>query len=82
VDSVIINFPAEYTIESLPKNVTLNTAFGIYSMSFEVKDNNIYCVRSFEQDSFRQPVTEYKNYGSFLNNIYKTDRSRIVFLKK
>lgn len=82
VDSISINFPPDYTVESLPKNLIYNTSFGIYSISFEINGNSIYCVRSFVQDPFRLPIADYKKYAVFLNNIYKADRSKIVFVKK
>jgi len=42
----------------------------------------VYCVRSFEQNASRFPAGDYQKFAVFFNNIYKADRSKIVFIKK
>jgi transglutaminase-like putative cysteine protease len=82
VDSVTINILSNYTVESLPKDIVMNTPYGNYSMSFKVNNNKIYCVRSFEQNSARFPSSEFKKFADFLNSIYKADRSQVVLIKQ
>ncbi len=82
VDSIIINLASDYAIESLPKDVVLNTAYGNYSIHFKIDKNIVYCVRAFEQNASKFPAADYKSFGNFLNAIYKADRSKIVFTKK
>ncbi len=82
IDSTTINLASDYSIESLPKDIVLNTVYGVYSIRFKVNNNVISCVRSFEQNSSRFPASEYKKFGAFTNDIYKADRSKIVFVKK
>jgi hypothetical protein len=81
IDSVTIDLIAGYSVEGLPKDVVMNTAYGNYSIKFKVDNNKVYCVRSFEQNESRFPAAEFKQFGSFMNDIYKADRSRIVFIK-
>jgi hypothetical protein len=82
VDSITINLASDYSIESLPKDVLLTTSFGNYSIRFTIDNNIVYCVRSFEQNVSRFPAADYQKFAGFLNNIYKADRSKIVFIKK
>ncbi len=82
IDSVTIDLVGGYSVEGLPKDVVMNTAYGNYSIKFKVDNNKVYCVRSFEQNASRFPASEYKQFGSFMNDIYKADRSKIVFIKK
>jgi hypothetical protein len=82
IDSVIINIPSNYAVENSPKDVSLNTAFGNYSIQFKISNNKIYCIRSFEENAFRFPSSEFKSFANFLNEIYKADQSKIVFIKK
>ena len=81
IDSATINLSENYTVESLPKDVNLKTDYGEYSISFKYSNNTVLCVRKIEQNASRFPATEYKDFGAFINTIYKSDRSRIVFIK-
>ncbi|HEY1870446.1 MAG TPA: transglutaminase domain-containing protein, partial [Chitinophagaceae bacterium] len=82
VDSITIALASDYTIESLPKDVLLNTPYGIYSIQFRVDNNIVYCVRSLKQNVSRFPAADYQQFAAFMNSIYKSDRSKIVFIKK
>src|SRR5205809_1032014 len=82
VDSVTINLASDYAVESLPKDVSLNTPFGISSISFQVNGNVVACVRSLEQNASRFAAADYNKFSTFFNDIYKADRSKIVFVKK
>ena len=82
IDSITINLVSDYSVESLPKDVILNTPYGNYSIRFRIDNNMVYCVRSFEQNASRFPAGDYQKFAVFFNNIYKADRSKIVFIKK
>ncbi|MEO8710711.1 MAG: DUF3857 domain-containing protein [Parafilimonas sp.] len=82
IDSITIDLASDYTIESLPKDVVLNSAYGMYSIHFQVNDKTVLCVRTSEQNASRFPASDYSKFGSFINDIYKADRSKIVFVKK
>jgi hypothetical protein len=82
VDSIVITLTADYTVESLPKDVSLNTPYGIYSIKFRIDNSTVYCVRSMEQNASRFPAADYKKFAAFMNSIYKSDRGKIVFIKK
>ena len=81
IDSITINLSENYSIESLPKDVSLKTPYGDYAISFKYANNVVLCVRKFQQNAARFPANEYKNFGAFLNTIYKSDRSKLVFIK-
>jgi hypothetical protein len=82
VDSIAITLASDYTVESLPKDVSLNAPYGVYSIQFRIDNNTVYCVRSLEQNTSRFPAADYQKFAAFMNNIYKADRSKIVFIKK
>ncbi len=82
IDSVSIKLSGKYTVESLPKDVNLNTPYGSYSISFKYQDNTVSCVRKFQQNASRFPSSAYADFGAFVNTIYKSDRSKMVFIKK
>jgi hypothetical protein len=60
VDSILIQLPHGYTVESLPKDISLKSKFGSYSISFKVKDNIIEVLRIRETNRrlyIRQEIT-------------------------
>jgi hypothetical protein len=81
LDTVNIKIPANYAVESIPKSVNLKTMYGNYSISFSVKDNMIYVIRKAERNEGRFPKSEYEAVVNYFNEIYKADRSKIVFIK-
>lgn len=81
-DSIEITVPAGYTPESIPSNVSIENKFGRYSLSFKVTNNKIEVVRKQIVDKNVFPPSEYTELVKFYDNMYKADRSKIVFVKK
>ena len=82
VDTINISLPNGYTVESTPKAVDLQNAYGSYSISFKVSNNSIIVLRRNQRNSGRFPAAEYEKVAAYFNEIYKADRSRIVLIKK
>ncbi len=81
-DTIQIKIPADYTVESMPKAVSLKSPYGNYSISFSVKDNIIDVVRTSERTEGSFPKSAYTAFLNYQKEIYKADRSRIVMVKK
>jgi transglutaminase-like putative cysteine protease len=81
VDSIYITLPQGYTVESLPKDVSLKNKFGIYSISFSVKGNTIELIRTKEQQEATFPSSDYAQLVEFFDAIAKADRSKLVMVK-
>ncbi len=81
-DTIQINIPADYSVEAMPGNLSLKSPYGSYSISFELKNNNINLIRRNERNEGIYPKAEYDAVAAYLNQIYKADRSRIVLVKK
>ena len=81
LDTINIKIPSNYSIESIPKPITLKSAFGNYSISCTVKENMVYLIRRNERIEGRFPKSEYETVANYFNEIYKADRSKIVFIK-
>lgn len=77
-----ITLPAGYSIESFIKPVSLSTDFGQYTMSCTLKENKVIYNRTFSLFSSRIPVARQKEIVDFFKEVYKTDRAKIVFIKK
>ncbi|RAJ05327.1 transglutaminase superfamily protein [Chitinophaga skermanii] len=82
MDSVQIDLPAGYVLESLPSPVALSTKFGEYKAHVEVKDMKLVLVRSEQRKSGNFPAEDYPAYVNFINAITDADAARVVLVKK
>jgi hypothetical protein len=82
MDSVELEIPAGYGVESLPKETNWQTPFGTYSSTIKLLGNKIYYFRKREQFTGTFPAKEYTALVTFYTNMYAADRSRIVLVKK
>lgn len=81
MDSIYINIPEGFTTESLPKNVSIETKFGKYAISFAYTGSRIQVIRSCERTAGRYPASDYAALAKFYADMYKADRSYMVFVK-
>lgn len=81
VDSVEIEIPAGYVLESVPQPVALKTKFGAYSSNIRLAGNKVYYVRTREQYAGRFPAKDAPEVAKFYEAIYKADRGRVVLVK-
>jgi hypothetical protein len=81
IDSVEIEIPNGFVMESLPSPVSVETKFGRYSNSVKMDGNKIYYYRKIENFSGRYPAKDYTSLVSFYDAIYKADRNRVVLVK-
>ena len=82
IDTAAIKVPAGYLPEAVPTPVNLDTKFGKYYSSVEVKGDQILYYRHMEKFSGEFPASDYNDLVKFYEQIYKSDRSRIVLVKK
>jgi hypothetical protein len=82
IDSVEIEIPKGYEIESSPEPVKIETKFGKYSSTTKLVGNKIFYYRLREQYSGTFPVKDYADLVKYYDSIYKADRNKIVFIKK
>lgn len=82
IDTISIKIPAGFNIEAMPKNIDLDNQFGTYNIKFSVTDNTINCTRRYQRKEGRFPPTDYPVLVKFYDDMFKADRSKIVFVKK
>ena len=81
IDSIKINIPQGYRLESKPKDMKLDNKFGNYSIQYLVKDNYIELIRKCEMNEQRFPPTDYFNLTKFYEEMSIADNSNMVFVK-
>jgi transglutaminase-like putative cysteine protease len=81
-DTLHITVPDGYSVESLPKDISLKDKWGKYNISFRVNGNVIDVLRTNESYEGVYPASDYTAFAKFMEDIYKADRSKIVLVKK
>ena len=81
VDTIVIKIPDGYSTESAPKDLTLSTKFGKYSISYKITGNTITLLRINEHYAGIYPASEYEDLVKFYDAMYKADRSKFVLVK-
>lgn len=81
-DEIKIEIPEGYEVESRPKDLTLETKFAKYTINSKIEGNKIIYNRSQEQYSGRFPASMQTEIINFYNEVFKSDRAKIVFVKK
>ena len=81
VDSVEIQIPSGYTVESPFRNINLQTKFGKFVANVKIVQGKIFYYREQEHYSGRFPSTDYNAFVAYCQQIYKSDHSKVVFVK-
>jgi len=82
VDTIQIQIPEGYEPESIPKDISLQSAWGKYSITFKTNGNKITVLRISERYAGLYAANEYTAFAKYQEDIYKADRSKMVFVKK
>ncbi|HEY4060864.1 MAG TPA: DUF3857 domain-containing protein [Puia sp.] len=82
IDSISIKIPAGYAPESVPADVHIDSRYGRYTASVKVSGDKILYYRSREESMGRFPPSEYEQLVRFYEQLYRSDRNRVVLVKK
>lgn len=80
-DTVELTIPNGYQPESVPTDVVIESPFGNYRSETKVKGDKIIYIRFYQREKSRLPPAKAKELAEFFEKIYKSDRSKIVFVK-
>jgi hypothetical protein len=80
-DSISYNIPLGYKVEFIPENVTINSDFGKFNYSLEIKNDKVIYKRYLEMLKGIVPLTQFNEFRSFINSVAKTDRENIILSK-
>jgi len=80
-DEIIYTLPKNYTVEFLPKDISLNSEFGSYSAKFAMKDNVITYTRNQTMTDKKYPPEKYNDYVDFYKKIFQADKQKAVLTK-
>lgn len=82
IDSIIINYPENYISETIPKNITINSNFGDYTLDFFPDNDKILCVRTLKINKGNYSPNRYNDFVEFNKKLYKADNAKLVLKQK
>jgi len=82
IDTIKMQIPETYKVESLPSEKNYVGKFGGYATKINVDGTNIVFVRKFYVEKGFFAATEYMGFYNFRKKIKKADRVKVVLVKK
>jgi len=81
-ETVRVKLPAGFDVDELPDVVKLETTFGSYKTSYEVKDGALTFTRTLAQRAGTIPVEQYQSVRSFFEKIRAAEQAPVVLVRK
>jgi Transglutaminase-like superfamily len=82
IDTVEIQIPPGYTVESPFHDINIESKFGKFNASAKVTPGKIIYYRRQEYYSGRFPPADYASLVNYYQQVYKADHSKIVLVKQ
>ena len=82
IDSIQIKVPEGYTVESMPKDVSVENNFESYRFTTKFENNTIKVFRKHIEYAGTYPAEDYIKLAAIYNTMYQSDRSKMVLRKK
>jgi hypothetical protein len=80
-DTITIELPANYTLESKPEPIHITTPYGEYTAKLEYAENKATYIRSFKWNKGEFPAEEYQNIRGFFKSVANADNAKMVLIR-
>lgn len=81
-ETVQVKLPAGFTVDEVPDPVKLETAFGTYVTSYEVKNNQLVFKRQLSQQATTIAPADYEKVRKFFESIRAAENSPVVLARQ
>ncbi len=81
-EKVTVNLPEGFAVDEMPDPVSLETAFGRYATTYEVKDKKLVFTRALTTMRTVVAVDRYDEIREFFTKMLKAEQSPVVLIKK
>src|SRR6266850_1898330 len=81
-ETVRVHLPVGFNVDEMPDPVKIDTSFGSYATSYEVKDGELVFKRHFSQRATTIPAAQYEVVRSFFERIRAAEQSPVVLARK
>lgn len=81
-ETVRVKLPTDFAVDELPDAVKLDTPFGSYTTSYDVKEGHLVFKRTLVQPGIQVPVEQYANVRRFFEQIRAAEQAPVVLARK
>ncbi len=81
-ETVHIKLPADFDVDELPDPLKLDTPFGSYTASYEVKGDQLVFTRTLTLRATTIPTDQYASVRSFFERILATEQTPVVLARR
>lgn len=81
-ETVRVKLPEGFNVDELPDPLKLDTVFGNYASTYEVKDGQLIFTRTFITRAATIPVEQYQSVRNFYERIRSAEGSPVVLARK
>jgi hypothetical protein len=81
-ETVTVKLPLGFEIDEMPEAVKLETAFGSYTTTYEVKDRELIFTRKLVQRATTIPAAQYDSVRNFFERIRAAEQAPVVLARK
>ena len=81
-ETVRVKLPVDFAVDELPDAVKLDTTFGSYKTSYEVKDGELVFTRTLAQRAGSITVDQYQSVRNFFEKIRAAEQAPVVLIRK
>lgn len=81
-ETVRMKLPVGFEVDELPDAVKLDTAFGSYKTTYEVKNGELVFTRALAQKATTIPSDQYQSVRSFYEKIRAAEQAPVVLARK
>jgi transglutaminase-like putative cysteine protease len=80
-ETVRVKLPEGFNVDEMPDPVKLETSFGNYASTYEVKDGHIIFTRTLTQRAATIPANQYSAVRTFFERIRAAEQSPVVLAR-
>lgn len=80
-ETVRVKLPVGFEVDEMPDMVKLETTFGTYKTSYEVKNGELVFTRALTQRAATIPSAQYQSVRKFFENIRAAELAPVVLVK-
>ena len=81
-ETVRVQLPPGFTVDEVPDAVKIQTSFGSYVTSYEIKDNQLVFKRQLSQQATTIAPADYEVVRRFFENIRAAENAPVVLARK
>lgn len=81
-ETVNVQLPTGFAVDEVPDPVKIETPFGFYTTSYEVKDNQLVFKRQLSQKATTIAPADYESVRKFFESIRAAENAPVVLAKK